>query len=141
MSVQVGDESLLRRATIVDNESHCADLYPIGPDDSAAMLAAKHDAINQMQAWLNEWNCSGLCGSHGKCVVSGCQCENGWGGDRCDLQTKSKLAFDTAVICGVSIPVILGVLIIFGTWLFVYRPRRARAQEALLGQRGHKDFP
>jgi serine protease 16 len=134
VSVQVGDESVLRRATVVANESHCADLYPISPDDSAAMADAKQAVISQMQEWLDDWDCNASCGAHGRCVVDGCQCNDGWGGQKCDVETKSKMAFDVAVICGISIPVLLTVILIFGTWLCVYRPRRAINERALLGK-------
>ena len=131
MSVLTPDESLLRPSVIIDGESHCSDLYNVSPDDSPALANAKQMIVNQSIAWFTDINCTGKCGAHGRCSINGCICESGYGGTFCDIEVKSKFAFDVAVICGVSIPTVIVVIIIFSLWLCVYRPRQ-RASHAMM---------
>ena len=123
MSVKIPDEGLLRPSVVIEGESHCSDLYEVDPNDAPPLAEAKQQVINQMIDWFTDMNCTGKCGEHGRCAIDGCICDSGYGGTFCETQVKSKFAFDVAVIAGVSIPTVIVVLIIFGTWLFVYRPK------------------
>ncbi|OHT16472.1 Clan SC, family S28, unassigned serine peptidase [Tritrichomonas foetus] len=125
MGVHIGDEGLLRPAIVIPNESHCADLGAITDKDAEPLSLAKSLVINQMYSWLTEENCNGAC-VNGRCAVNGCVCNDGWGGEFCDVQIKSKEAFDYAIILGVSIPVVATVIIIFSVWIFYYKIKKPK---------------
>lgn len=116
MSVEEPNEGLLRRTIVIANESHCADLYDIRPTDSEVLRKAKESVIDQMYFWLTESNCNGTC-VHGRCTINGCICDDKYGGEKCDTEIKSKKSFDIVVICAVSIPVFIFVVVIFTVWL------------------------
>ena len=116
MSVKQQDEGLLRRSVVIENESHCADLYDFRDTDSQELHDAKQSVVDQMYFWLTESNCNGTC-QHGRCTINGCICDKNYGGDKCDFEIKSKKDFDIVVICAVSIPVFIFVIVIFTVWL------------------------
>lgn len=131
MSVKIADESLLRRAHTIEGASHCADLGSMSDKDSAALKEGKLMVIDQMVAWMQDWNCNGSCGEHGKCVINQCVCDENYMGAKCEIEATSKASFDYAIIIGVSIPVIAVVVIIFALWIFGYR--RKEQSQPLLG--------
>lgn len=112
IAIQTPDGNLMRHALVIANQSHCSDLYGIDESDPEPLKNAKEEIISQMVAWLSDWNCTDQC-IHGKCVVNGCICDYGYGGDKCDEEIVKKESFDAAIILSISIPVVLSVIIIF----------------------------
>jgi hypothetical protein len=117
---------------VISNESHCADLYPRKVTDSEDLRKAKTAVIDQMAEWLSEPNCSLSCGSHGKCVVDICVCNRGWDGAACELEVRTKLSFDVALICAVTVPVLVTVANIYIVWFFIYRKKHSLMSQAML---------
>ncbi|OHT00253.1 Clan SC, family S28, unassigned serine peptidase [Tritrichomonas foetus] len=119
LSVHESDVSLSRHAVIIANESHCSDLYEISEKDSEVLADAKDFVILQMQDWLTrEASQCNLTLVHGRCGFDGCVCEDKWGGKCCDVQMTTKDNLDIAIICSISIPVVLFVCAIFASWLW-----------------------
>ena len=128
MGVHQEDMSLLRRAILIQNESHCADLTFVSQNDASPLSNAKNEVISQMVEWLTEDNCNGSC-VHGRCAINGCICESEWGGDKCDIKIVKKERFDYAIICGVSVPVFVATFVIFGVWIYSYKIKKIRHPE------------
>jgi hypothetical protein len=94
--------------------------------DPAPLASTKTAVVDQMAAWLRARNCTGECGSHGQCYFDVCLCDNGWSGADCGLNTVSKKAYTTAVICAVAIPVVVLIAIIIISYVVCRRPRPGR---------------
>lgn len=116
LTVKNPDEYLMRRAINIEGASHCADLHPISENDSEQLSEAKQIVIDQLYSWLTEEDCSGKC-VNGKCAFGGCVCDAGYGGKYCETEIKSKRSFDILLICSISIPVLILVIIIFTVWI------------------------
>ena len=127
LGVHYPDESIERRAVYIPGESHCADLYAYNSSVASDLTSAQEQIMSQMSAWLNEESCNGTC-VHGTCIGGRCACDANYGGDKCDVEMTEELNLDIAIICAVSIPTVVVVAIIFATWIFVYRPRKALQQ-------------
>jgi len=127
LGVHYPDESLERRAVFIPGESHCADLSDYNATLRTNLTIAQEAIMDQMSAWMNEVSCNGTC-NHGTCIGGRCACDEHWGGAKCNVEMTKKANLDAAIICGVSIPVVAVVAIIFSSWIFVYRPRKALSQ-------------
>jgi hypothetical protein len=123
LGVHYPDESVERRAVFIPGESHCADLGAYNASLRTNLTIAQESIMEQMSAWMNEQSCNATC-NHGTCIGGRCACEEGWGGEKCNVEMTEKVNFDTAIIIGVSVPVIAVVSIIFASWICVYRPRK-----------------
>ena len=120
MSVHAQNEGLLRMSLIIENQSHCSDLNSISDNDPEPLRKAKEAVQLQMEEWLTEFNCNGTC-VNGRCSVNGCICEENWAGKLCDVEVRPKVQLDTAIICSISIPVLLAVIIIFTIWIYYFK--------------------
>lgn len=121
--VNASDDRLQRRTILIANESHCSDLYSFSESDTKVLNDAKLSAVDQMEEWLNQEDCNGKCG-HGVCRVDRCACDENWGGKYCDVEIVKKTSYDTVIICSISIPVVLVVAVIFGTWIYYYKLKK-----------------
>lgn len=131
MSVKEQNEGLLRRSVVIANESHCADLYDFRDTDSEVLHDAKQSVVDQMYFWLTESNCNGTC-VHGRCTINGCVCDDKYGGQKCDFEIKPKKDFDIVVICAVSIPVFIFVIVIFTVWLCTRNKQKGISSQPLI---------
>jgi serine protease 16 len=136
MGYYVNDISLQQRALMIPGESHCSDLGSISPSDRPALAAAKQDVIAQMATWLRQWNCTGQCGSHGRCLVDTCVCESGYSGLLCEASVQptpsvapavgyTETEYKTALGCAIGLPIVTLIVGVVVTWLVcVRRPRK-----------------
>jgi len=123
LSAHYPDESIERRAILVPGESHCTDLGKYNKSVRSNLTIAQESIMEQMSVWLNEESCNATC-NHGTCIGGRCACDDGYGGEKCNIEMTKRSYLDTAIIVGVSVPVVAVVIIIFSSWIFVYRPRK-----------------
>jgi hypothetical protein len=116
---------------VIAGGSHCDDLRAAAATDPEAVRSAKLEVVGQLEEWLKEWNCTGQCGEHGRCVVNSCVCEDEWGGKGCDSQTPSKTSYDNALNCAIIIPIVMAVVLIVIAAL-LFRSKKADTAQPLL---------
>jgi serine protease 16 len=131
MGIETADETILRRSLVIGGASHCADLRAAADDDPEPLRSAKLEVVGQLEEWLNEWNCTGKCGEHGRCVVNACVCEDNWGGSACDAQTASKASYNAALYSAIVIPIVLAVVVVVLA-VVLLRKRPTKASQPLL---------
>jgi serine protease 16 len=123
LSIHYPDESIERHTIMIPGESHCTDLGIYNESKRSNLTIAQEIIMDQMSKWLNEESCNATC-NHGTCIGGRCACDEGYGGEKCDVEMTKKVYLDIAIITGVSVPVVLLVIAIFASWLCVYRPRK-----------------
>lgn len=109
----INNSRLGRHSVKIDGASHCSDLHSESKNDSEDLKRKRQQVIDTMKRWMK--NSTETC-KNGVYILDSCVCNEGYTGNKCDIQNPNAQLFKVFTALVVLLPTLMMIIIGCSAW-------------------------